>query len=112
MRIPESKIEVIANGIDTAKFRPLDAVVGERARKMYGLGKDDFVIVLPGRIDLQKNHMCLVNALSQMDLNALQVRVRFFGNTNDCSLKARLVDKIRDRCGSAFELGGAAQRCS
>ena len=52
---PSGKMVVIANGIDAEHFRP-NKVAGERVRKAWGIGKNERLIGLVGRIDPMKGH--------------------------------------------------------
>jgi glycosyltransferase involved in cell wall biosynthesis len=62
-RVPESKLQVIPNFVDFEGFRP--ARNGERAaaRRRFDLSASDRVLVLSGRISIQKHQLGLLGAL-------------------------------------------------
>ncbi len=63
--VPASKVHVVENGVDFAKFAPLtDAeIAAERAaRGLTGA----FVLVVPGRVSHEKNQLSIVRALAMM----------------------------------------------
>lgn len=64
-RLPESKIEIITNGVDLDRFRPL---VNESWRKSkraeIGLKTDDLVIGNVARLDPVKEHKSLISAIA------------------------------------------------
>ena len=63
------KIEVVINGIDPGKFRPL-ADPGERAerRRAYGLPADAKIVGSVGRLEKVKNYPLLLRAFAEMSL--------------------------------------------
>jgi glycosyltransferase involved in cell wall biosynthesis len=70
---PESKMVVISNGIDTEYFRP-DKVSGVRVRKAWGVGKDEQLIGLVGRIDPMKDHVTFLKAAALIKRELSNVR--------------------------------------
>ena len=58
---PEAKLVVITNGIDTKRFRP-DKAAGKRIRKSWGVGEDERLVGLVGRIDPMKGHSTFLEA--------------------------------------------------
>lgn len=62
-RLPASKIRTIQNGIDTERFCPTRGEQGE-LRKAFGLAKFDSVIAVLARLEPQKGHALLLDALS------------------------------------------------
>jgi len=58
-------IFIIPNGIDTHTFRP-DKSSGERLRAIWGIGKDEKVIGLIGRLDPMKDHPNFLRAAAQV----------------------------------------------
>ncbi len=67
--LPKPKLEVIYNGIDTARFRP--PTVEERARKRaeLGLADDDFFWFTALRLDPQKGLSYLLKAIARLPDN-------------------------------------------
>jgi glycosyltransferase involved in cell wall biosynthesis len=58
---PEAKLKVVPNGIDTLRFRP-DREAGARVRAEWGIGDDESLIGLVGRLDPMKGHACFLQA--------------------------------------------------
>ncbi len=63
LRIPENKIEVVKNGVDSNLFNP---DVESRVREEYNLSKDTFLILYAGRLVEAKGVQDLVKAFKQM----------------------------------------------
>jgi glycosyltransferase involved in cell wall biosynthesis len=61
--IGERRIAYIPHGIDLTFFRPPDAEERQQARRTYGLADDELVCVLPGRLNLDKGHDVVVDAV-------------------------------------------------
>ena len=75
---PREKMTVIANGIDTERFRP-DKVAGERVRKMWGVGEDEYLIGLVGRIEPLKGHPIFLKAAALIKCQLPNVRFACVG---------------------------------
>lgn len=71
---PKSKMAVVANGIDTARFRP-DPVGRNQMRRELGIGEGDILFGLIGRLHAKKDHPMFLRAAAQ--LAARQPHVRF-----------------------------------
>ena len=56
------QIEIIANGIDTDKFRP-DSATRKILREEYGIGPDDVLVVHVARVDPMKDHSNFLAAM-------------------------------------------------
>lgn len=54
--LPDKKIVVIHNGIDIKKFRNPDKNKVDLIRNLLNLKLDDFIVVLPGRLEPIKKH--------------------------------------------------------
>ena len=63
VRMSPDKIRVIHNIIDVNRFRPPSPAERTAARQRWGLQPDDRVLLLPGRIGLQKHQAGLLWAL-------------------------------------------------
>ena len=63
--VAAERIEVIENGVDLARFVPLDADARERERRFWGL-RGQRVLVVPGRVCAQKNQREILRALADM----------------------------------------------
>ena len=59
-RLPEARIELIANGVETTRFRPLDGKQQLRAR--FGVPGDRFIVGNVARLDAVKNHILILRA--------------------------------------------------
>ncbi len=61
--VERERIEVIENGVDLARFAPLDDAARERERRFWGMtGRR--ALVVPGRVCAQKNQRELLRALA------------------------------------------------
>jgi glycosyltransferase involved in cell wall biosynthesis len=58
-------ISVVPNGIDTRTFQP-DKGAGERLRTKWGIGKNEKVVGLIGRLDPMKDHPTFLHAAAQV----------------------------------------------
>lgn len=72
-RFPVEKLAIIPNGLE------LGGGAGDRAsiRESLGVGRDEFAIVLIGRMEYQKNHGLALEALAAMD-ETVRNRTRLF----------------------------------
>lgn len=61
----EKRMITIPNGIDTNRFRPIPGA-GCPIRAQWGIGKNDTVIGLVGRIDVMKDHPTFLRAAAQL----------------------------------------------
>jgi glycosyltransferase involved in cell wall biosynthesis len=61
-RVPADAVDVIENGVDLQRFRPLSPAAREAARARLGLGEGCAVLV-PGRLSRQKNQRAILRAL-------------------------------------------------
>lgn len=76
---PASKMAVIPNGIDTVRFRP-DKAAGMLVRKAWGIGDDERLIGLVGRIDPMKGHPTFLDAAALIKDQLPNVRFVCVGN--------------------------------
>jgi glycosyltransferase involved in cell wall biosynthesis len=85
-------IHVIYNAVDLNYFNKRD-VVSERPRT--GMADDVNIILLPARIEAQKNHLCLIEAIHALPESILpQLKVVFAGNIFDEKIHASLLETI------------------
>lgn len=63
--LPEKKVRVIHNGIDLSQFNPAH-VAPQIMRQALGLDPHDRVVLLMGRLEPQKGHMVLLEALAHV----------------------------------------------
>lgn len=90
-RIPAKKVTVIRNGIDLTRFDPA-RLRPQELRKTRGFGEDDLVIVVMARLEPQKGHHILLEALTHVVPEFPRLRVVFVG---DGTLRAELEQKSR-----------------
>ncbi len=64
--IAADRIDVIENGVDLARFRPLDAATVARERRIWGMDGRR-TLVVPGRICEQKNQLEILRALHRLE---------------------------------------------
>jgi glycosyltransferase involved in cell wall biosynthesis len=62
-RVPEGKLQIIHNFVDLSRFRPARPGEREAGRQKLGVAATDRVLVLPGRISVQKHQLGLLGAL-------------------------------------------------
>jgi len=77
--IPESKIKVIYNGVDTEKFKP-DPVRRQKARKSLGLNDSETAVLNVGYICPAKGHDHLLKAAAGIRKKHPEVRFIFAGD--------------------------------
>lgn len=62
---PPVKLKVVPNGIDTQRFRP-DRAAGQPVRAGWGVGPDERLIGLVGRLDPMKGHPNFLRAVAEL----------------------------------------------
>ena len=92
--IPESKLQVIYNGVDVAQFSCPDADVIENYRNEFGLSATNKIIFLPGRMQPQKNHISLVRAFCKVADNMPNGKLLFAGEEIDQNIKDEIVKEL------------------
>lgn len=70
---PEDKITVIYNGIDTDYFC-FDSEARLKVRSAFGVGQDEILIGLVGRLDPMKDHPVFIEAASKIARERINVR--------------------------------------
>ncbi|HTS83147.1 MAG TPA: glycosyltransferase family 4 protein [Myxococcaceae bacterium] len=61
-RFPRREIDLVGNGVDTVRFRPLDPDERRRARAAFGLPPDDTLVLYVGRAT-EKKHFSSVETI-------------------------------------------------
>ena len=89
--LPYEKIVVIRNGADLRRFHPARRASAER-KKSLGVQDGDPVIVMLARLEPQKGHDVLLDALPQVRNEFPRVRVLCVG---EGSLRPQLVERSR-----------------
>jgi glycosyltransferase involved in cell wall biosynthesis len=103
------RVCVIYNGVDVRKFSPPDGEQLAAHRRSFRLAEDQFVVTLPGRLTVQKNHLCLVKAVAALGHRKDKIRVLFVGNEIDARLKQRVIAEIEARSLDAKFIFGGVQ---
>jgi len=78
VRIPDARIEVIPNGIDTARFRPGQG--REAARARIGAGPETLVLGCVSRLDPVKNLPLLLRVAAELMREPRNIRVLLVGD--------------------------------
>jgi glycosyltransferase involved in cell wall biosynthesis len=94
--IPKTKIEIIYNGVDTTYFSECSETEVKKFRDAINVDAEDLLITLPGRMTPQKNHMCLLEAMSKIKELPNNVKILFVGNEFFQNIKRNLVLKTKD----------------
>jgi glycosyltransferase involved in cell wall biosynthesis len=78
-RLPKSKVRVIHNGADLAKIHPSHSVPIGRKEEL-GFSKSDIVLLSIGRLEPQKGHRVLLDAMLQVRIEFPQARLVCIGD--------------------------------
>jgi sugar transferase (PEP-CTERM/EpsH1 system associated) len=77
VHIPEEKLVLIPNGVDTSRFRPGRDLA---MRAELNIGDDEFVVGAVGRLDPIKNYPGLIAAVRRLNSNGRKVRLVIAGD--------------------------------
>ncbi|UIF85427.1 glycosyltransferase [Cupriavidus sp. UYPR2.512] len=88
--VPDGRVIVMPNGIDTTRFRP-DSASRERTRCDLGLGPDDVLVLNVGRLVPEKDQTTLIEAFSEVSRLIPKARLMIAG---DGPLRAELASQI------------------
>jgi len=91
LSIPEAKIQVIPNGIDTERFHPLDT---RSARKQLDLPEEGFIAVSVGSLIESKGHHLLISAVAELASSFPKLRLYIIG---EGVYRSRLEELVRKR---------------
>ncbi len=91
-RIPERKVSVIQNGCSIERVDPLRAHP-EGIRESLGFSKSDLVLLVMARLEAQKGHRILLQALSLLRTEIPTIRLICLGTG---TLKDELIKTVRD----------------
>ena len=100
LHIPLSRLCVVHNGIDTARFAPPDAAAKASARRELGLPDEGKILITIGRDSLQKNYGPLYAALDDLLPSAGWSFAH--AGAGSTALRAGLREAAAERC-SSFE---------
>ncbi len=92
-RIAEGKIEVIHNGVDLEKFKPGDTFLLKQGDRSPKNGTSPLLIGVIGRLEPQKGHKYLLEAIKLLDGELSNVKFLIVG---DGALRNELENKCRD----------------
>ncbi|MBI5698327.1 MAG: GT4 family glycosyltransferase PelF [Thaumarchaeota archaeon] len=84
--MPQSKIKVIYNGVDTNKFKPMD--VPRDAQK--------YTVVCVARVDVFKDIICLIQAIKYAKESIPNIQCLIYGGSTDLDYSFRCVNAVRD----------------
>ena len=79
MHIREAKIQLICHGIDSAYFHPPSSEERSGARSLFSLDSDSKIVCLIGRLSQVKGHSLLIQALSILKSQGINVIALFAG---------------------------------
>lgn len=87
------KVVTIYNGVDMSFFSQKSAKTRTEIRADWDIEENEFVFLLPGRMEKEKNHMILVEAANIIEKN-LRFKCVFVGHEFDQSIKSELSTRI------------------
>lgn len=61
----DQRVTVIPNGIDAADFPPVPSEIGRQLRQDLGVAQDEFLLLIPSRVDPRKGQENMLRALIQ-----------------------------------------------
>ena len=89
--IPREKIVVVQNGRDLSNFSPISLERRKTLRTMYGLSDDDYLFGVMARLDFQKGHAFLFEAVRQLLQKRTDFKLLVIG---DGTLREELKQKV------------------
>ncbi len=95
-------LQVIHNGVDCIHFSRQPPAATGALRTALGVSTDELLVLLPGRMETQKNHRLLVEAVLGLGVGAIRLKVAFAGNEFDTA--------IRTEIGASIVAANAADR--
>lgn len=102
--VPDGRVIVMPNGIDTGRFRP-DQASREQARRDLGLGPDDVLVLNVGRLVPEKDQAMLIEAFAELSRDMPKARLMIAG---DGPLRDELAHQVaRHGLNHAVLLAGA-----
>src|SRR4029450_5917024 len=84
LRVRRAKLHLLGNGIDLARFDPAGAAAGRRARLRaeWGIGRDEMVCGLVGRLVWEKGYQQVFDAAHALRERCPRVRIVIAGPTD------------------------------
>jgi teichuronic acid biosynthesis glycosyltransferase TuaC len=89
--IPETKVQVISNGVDTERFQPHDA---KSARKQLGLPEEGHLLVSVGSLIESKGHHLLIAAVAELARSFPKLRLYILGGG---VYRSKLEEAVREK---------------
>ena len=89
--IPETRIQVISNGVDTERFQLRDA---KSARRQLGLSEEHFIAISVGSLIESKGHHLLIAAIAKLTERFPKLRLYVIG---EGVWRAKLEELVRER---------------
>ncbi|PZX29401.1 Glycosyl transferase, group 1 [Cupriavidus phytorum] len=77
--VPDERVIVMPNGIDTSRFHP-DQASREQARRDLGLGPDDVLVLNVGRLVPEKDQAMLIEAFAEVCRDLPKTRLMIAGD--------------------------------
>ncbi|SPA26370.1 Glycosyl transferase, group 1 [Cupriavidus taiwanensis] len=77
--VPDGRVIVMPNGIDTGRFRP-DQASREQARRDLGLAPDDVLVLNVGRLVPEKDQAMLIEAFADVSRDMPKARLMIAGD--------------------------------
>ncbi|MBO6577023.1 MAG: glycosyltransferase [Rhodothermales bacterium] len=93
--VPESRVKLIRNGLDSVHFQRADQGAIDQLRADLGIAQSELFVLLPGRIQRQKNHRLLVDACLELPPGRWAWKVGFAGNLLDDAIVTSLKAVIK-----------------
>ncbi len=94
LRVKESKIQLILNGIDNSNLTPLTDAEKQEIKNKYGIEKDKIVVCLHGRLDKVKGLDVLINGVNLLPQEYKDKIVVVCSGDTNCEYYNYLVDLI------------------
>ncbi|KAA6450732.1 glycosyltransferase family 4 protein [Bacillus swezeyi] len=66
-------------GVDTERFQPVDKEEKQRLRKKYHLNEDDFILIYPAELNVNKNQSLLIEAAALLKDRMPNIKLVFAG---------------------------------
>jgi glycosyltransferase involved in cell wall biosynthesis len=92
--IPRERLEVVPNAVDTTTFRPVDKATRLAVRRALGLGADDSVVAMVGRMAQEKGHSVLLKAAARLGDRVPALRVLLAGDGEERSAFEALAKEL------------------
>jgi len=100
-RIRSGKVQLIVNGINTARFQPGP---GEEVRRRFGIGSHELVFLFVGHLRTEKNLPLMVRAFLEARLANAKL---ILAGDGACRAELEAIVKERDSEGQVILAGGA-----